>query len=68
MNTTKRMHITVEDHQGKPQSGIYVSHTKMGRDGLLSNVVLERANGSRFRIVCPTLELQLTLGGDEDVA
>lgn len=41
--------IRLEDFEGKPYSGKYISHEKTGRN--MANVVLERTNGSRFRIV-----------------
>lgn len=42
-------YIVVEDYMGKPVSGNYISHQRAGSD--LANVVLERADGSRFRVV-----------------
>lgn len=45
--------INVEDFEGKPFTGKYISHQRAGRD--LANVVLERSNGTRFRVVT-TLE------------
>jgi len=45
--------INIEDFEGKPYSGKYISHSKAGRS--LANVVMERASGQRFRIVA-TLE------------
>ena len=48
-------HITVEDYEGKVQSGKYISHDKAGgRRGTLCNVVFEKPNGVRFRFVAVT--------------
>lgn len=56
MNITPSPHVTVEDHMGKPQSGTYVGHKTINR-GHLSNVILERKNGSRFRFVALTADV-----------
>ncbi len=42
-------YIRVEDFEGRPYSGKYISHKRAGRQ--LANVVLERSNGTRFQVV-----------------
>lgn len=48
--------INIEDYEGKPYTGKYISHEKSGRQ--LANVVLERADGRRFRIVTTLLDIE----------
>jgi hypothetical protein len=48
-------YITVEDYQGKPVAGKFISREKAGK--YLFNVVLEKENGSRFRAVVASLDL-----------
>lgn len=48
--------INIEDFEGKPYTGKYISHAKSGR--ALANVVLERANGQRFRIVTTLADIE----------
>lgn len=53
-------HITVEDYEGKVQSGKYISHTPAGgRRGVLSNVVFEKPNSTqRWRFVAVTEDIE----------
>ena len=51
-------HIAILDFEDKPQKGTYISHTKAGTNKRFSNVVLEKPNGVRFRIVALTSDVE----------
>ena len=58
--------ITVEDYQGKVVAGKFISREKAGK--YLYNVVLEKAEGGRFRAVVavPDLDDALKIRGWTD--
>lgn len=62
----QKPYISMEDYEGKPVAGTFVSREKAGRH--LANLVLERAGGQRFRAVVVSSELDdaLIVGGWKD--
>ena len=50
--------IIVQDFEDRVQKGRYISHSKAGTSRAYSNLVLEKGNGVRFRVIALTKDIE----------